>query len=189
MKRYLAQLISDIDQARLNPPQLYKEAEIDIFEWLPPDEDEQQAPKKTIEEWTGIKQYALPPANRLKDRQLSVLLESLKELLAVYNCHFVLIITVPERLQYKALRRGWFQLSPMTRFHENHFSFCNKEKNGEGCHLGEEYCHCRIVTSMFPSQLDDEEWTEADEERFWNNYDNHKRDRDSWLFDFDDDEF
>jgi len=187
MEKYLAQLLADIDRVRLHPPELYREAEVDIFEWLPPDEDEQQAPKKTLEEWTGIKQYALPPANRLKDRQLSVLLESLKELLVAFNCHFVLIASVPERLQYQALRRGWFQMSPMTRFHEHHFNFCNTEKNGEGCHLGE-HCQCRAVSEMIPSQIE-EEWTEADEERFWSDYDNRKRDRDNWLFGFDDDEF
>ncbi|MFK7936431.1 MAG: hypothetical protein AB8G22_23150 [Saprospiraceae bacterium] len=185
----MAQLLADIDYVREHPPQIYREAEEDIFEWLPPDEDEQQAPKKTIEEWTGIKQYALPPADRLKDRQLSVLLESLKELLAVYNCHFVLLVEVPERIQYQALRRGWFQISPMTRFHEHHFSFCNKEENETGCHLGNEYCHCRIIDEMFPKSYTEEEWTEADEERFWNRQNDRKRDEGSWLFDLDDDEF
>ncbi|MEL7020794.1 MAG: hypothetical protein AAGK47_04250 [Bacteroidota bacterium] len=189
MKRYLAQLLSDIEQAKRQPPQLYNKLKENIFEWLPREEDEQQAPKKTIEAWTGIQQYALPPVDRLQDNQLTVLLTALKELLAVYNCHFVTNNPIPESVQYRAIRRGWLQLSPMTRFHEHQFRFCNKEQHGNGCHLGDQYCQCQLISDIiFPSQCMEEDWTEADEERFWNRQDEKRKDEGEWLFDLDDDE-
>lgn len=178
MQKYLNQLLGDVHLATENPPQAYLVDAYGLQDWMPAHEEEEQAQKKSLEEWTDIIQDAIPPDHLLTDEQVEVLLDAFKKLLRAYNCHFImLVVGVPERVQYRALRNGWKQVSPLMRWHEYFFNFCNDEKPTQGCLLGEEYCHCRVVNERISDRDKEEEWSEEEEAAFWREYERNKKKR------------
>lgn len=182
MERYMQQLMEDIETARQNLPQLWQEAEVDICDWLSQEEDERQAPRKTVAEWTGIQQAQLPPADRLTPEQLHSLMQALSKLLDDINCSFVTLIAVPEVIQYQTLRQMWEQEHAWLRWHQNFFDFCEPGQAHGTCEMGSEYCHCKFIADMRSEFEDEEPWTEEDEERFWEDYERRKRRRwDDWF--------
>lgn len=181
MEKYIAQLLEDIAAARENLPQPWQEEKVDIWDWLPEEEDRRQATHKTVEEWTGIRQIQLPPAERLTPEQIHALFAALCKLLDDINCSFITQIRVPEELQYRTLRRMWPQEHAWLQWHQNFFDFCEEGQPHGSCELGVAYCHCKFFAEMFGDMEEEEEWTEEDEEAFWEDYLRRKRRRrDDW---------
>lgn len=148
MQNYLTQLLRDIQFAKNNISTTIVESDISEFDWLSPEEDERLAPKKSLEEWTGIRKEMLPPVEKLNSTQLSKLLKALKELLSDNNCHFVTQIKVPELIEYRTIRGMWKQEHAMMKWHLNFFDFCKKNTKFGECHLGEQYCHCSFFKDL-----------------------------------------
>ena len=162
LQRYIDQLLTDIEVATNNVPASYhtwEEQADEEFGLLPWMEDADNAPKKSLEEWSGLKKEQFPPESRLTDAQISVLLEAIKKMLDAYNCSAVFQISVPERIQYRVIRARFNQKVPMLKANYFFFEFCDK-KDGDAdrsqCLLGE-YCHCAFFEEFFERFEEEEE--------------------------------
>lgn len=154
MERYFRQLIDDIRHAKANVPEpwwVFVEDDEQSLNWI---EDPKTAPKKSLEEWTGLKQMQFPPASYLSERQIHLLLEELKDLLSEYNCHVVFQVSVPEELQYEVIRKRFDQQSPMLVANMHFFEFCDPAQKQGRCQLGD-YCHCRFFENLLADYEED----------------------------------
>jgi hypothetical protein len=153
MQHYLTQLLTDVAHATDNLPRPYMpEGGLDLHDWLSPEEEENTAPTKQLEEYTGIQQAALPPAEMLTDEQVKQLLEALNKLLNECNWHFVMQIEVPERIQYETIRQNFNQEIKLKQWHIGFFEFCQPGQEHKTCTLGE-YCHCAFFKEFFKSMV------------------------------------
>ena len=153
LQKYIRQLLEDIDNATNNVPEPYQhweEADED-FGVLPWMEDPDNAPRKSLEEWTTLKKEQFPPAHRLSDGQISQLLPAIKAMLDAYNCSAVFQIEVPERIQYRVIRERFQQEVPMLKANYYFFELCDRhaQRDRSQCLLGEAYCHCAFFESFF----------------------------------------
>lgn len=160
MERYVQQLLADIAWARENVPEPWwhfvAPDEEEDEEFSPWSEDVEQAPRKSLEEWTGIRREQLPPAHLLSQRQLERLLEALKEMLSAYNCHVVFQqADIPEQVQYDIIRRRFDQEVPQLRTNDYFFEFCAPGEDST-CLLGQ-YCECRFLDHVLTHSHDGEE--------------------------------
>ncbi len=165
MDKYLSQLLADIANATAtaNADCHCPEGPFEIWDWIPDDEEDKTAPRKQLEDWTGIRKAQLPPDEQLTDEQILLLLEALKKMLDAYNWMFVLQIQVPERIQYRALRDNFDQEAIVKCWHMGFFELCKKGTPHGECGLGE-YCHCQFFAEMF-AHMTDEELTPEEERR------------------------
>ena len=162
LQRYINQLLVDIEVATKNVPEpwypLEEEAdeEFGVLPWM---EDPENAPTKSLEEWTNLKKEQFPPENRLTDSQVSSLLSAIKHMLDVYNCSAVFQIEVPERIQYRVIRERFQQEVPMLKANYFFFEFCDKKGTPDRsqCLLGEQYCHCAFFEAFFEKFEDEQE--------------------------------
>jgi len=166
LQRYINQLLADIEVATQNVPEpwypLEEEADDDEFGVLPWMEDPENAPKKSLEEWTNLKKEQFPPESRLTNSQVSTLLSAIKHLLDAYNCSAVFQIEVPDRIQYRVIRERFRQEVPMLKANYFFFEFCDKKGQSDRseCLLGEEYCHCAFFEAFFEEFEDEQEDTD-----------------------------
>jgi len=79
MENYLEQLLSDIDYATKNVSWPFAEKELQLWDWIPDEEENKSAPIRSLEEWTGIHKEQLPPAEMLSDEQVNRLLGCIKK--------------------------------------------------------------------------------------------------------------
>jgi hypothetical protein len=165
MDKYLTQLLADIANATANVQSPYPEREspVELWEWIPDEEEDQTATRRQLEDWTGIRKAQLPPENQLTDEQILLLFGALKKMLHEYNWMFVLQIQVPERIQYRALRDNFDQEAICKRWHMGFFELCKKGTPHGECGLGE-YCHCQFFADMF-AHMSDEELSPEEERR------------------------
>jgi hypothetical protein len=164
MERYLQQLLSDIASASKNVSWPYAEKEIDIWSWVSPEEEDQIAPVRELEEWTGIKKEMLPPVEKLSQEQVHELLEALKKMLDAYNCIFVMQIEVPERVQYACIRDNFDQHVKVKQWHMGFFEYCKPGTEHGKCALGQ-YCHCAFFAELFRDMVDEEFSPEEERKR------------------------
>lgn len=164
MNRYITQLLADISYATqtVSLPFVKKHGYC-LQDWLSPEEEDNTAPVRQLEEWTGIKQEMLPPADMLNDEQVHSLLVALNKMLSEYNWHFVMQIKVPERIQYDTIRHNFNQEARVKQWDMGFFEFCIPGTKHKTCPLGE-YCHCAFFAEMF-SHFKDEELTPEEERR------------------------
>lgn len=155
LQRYIDQLLIDVQEATQNVPEPWYPLEEEVdeeFGILPWMEDPENAPTKSLEEWTNLKKEQFPPENRLTDNQVSAVLLAIKKMLDAYNCSAVFQIEVPERLQYSVIRERFNQEVPMLKANYFFFEFCDKKGNKGNrseCLLGEKYCHCAFFDAFF----------------------------------------
>jgi len=161
MEKYIAQLLSDIDYATHNVSLPFAEGELHVGDWLTDEEEDQRAPVRNLEEWTGIRQVQLPPAEQLTDDQVNRLLKALNDMLDGYNWSFVLQINVPDRIQYETIRINFNQDAKIKRWHMGFFKPCRDNTEHGKCTLGE-YCQCAFYSDLF-SGFDDEQLTPEEE--------------------------
>jgi hypothetical protein len=155
MKRYVEQLLADITYATENVEWPYEECESGIEGWMSDEEEERTAPRRDLEEWTGIHKTQLPPEDRLTDEQVQRLLNALKGMLDAYNWSFVLQTCVPERIQYAAIRDNFDQEALVKRWNMGFFQLCRSGTPHGTCALGE-YCQCRFYEELFSGFVDAE---------------------------------
>ncbi len=167
LQRYIDQLLADIEVATSNVPDYehpWEEQTEEEFGLLPWMEDPDNVPKKSLEEWSGLKKEQFPPESKLTDEQVSVLLEAIKTMLDAYNCSAVFQIAVPERIQYRVIRARFNQKVPILKANYFFFEFCDKRDghtDRSQCLLGEEYCHCAFFETFF-ERFEEEEGVEDD---------------------------
>jgi hypothetical protein len=155
MKRYVEQLLADITYATENVEWPYEECESGIEGWMSDEEEERTAPRRDLEEWTGIHKTQLPPEDRLTDEQVQRLLNALKGMLDAYNWSFVLQTCVPERIQYAAIRDNFDQEALVKRWNMGFFQLCRSGTPHGTCALGE-YCQCRFYEELFSGFVDED---------------------------------
>ncbi len=124
MQTYINQLLADIEYATQNVTRPFATENLELHDWMPDKEEDETAPVKELEEWTGIYKEQLPPHERLTDEQVGQLLKALNDMLNAYNWHFVLQITVPERIQYETIRTNFSQPARQKRWHMGFFELC-----------------------------------------------------------------
>jgi len=161
MERYVQQLLIDIAHATANVAWPYQDKERSVHDWISDEEEDRTAPRRPLEEWTGIRKAQLPPADQLTDDQVHRLLEALKTMLVAYNWSFVIQIKVPERIQYATLRANFDQEAKVKQWHMGFFEMCRPGTPHGTCALGE-YCHCRFYEEFWGNCVD-EELTPAEE--------------------------
>lgn len=184
MERYIQQLLSDLKRAREYVPEPwwffvddFDEEEEDSIPWM---EEESQAPRQSLEALTNIKQYQLPPADRLNEKQIQQLLYALKELLSAFNCHVVFQQRdIPARMQYHAIRSRFQQEVPQLHNRDYFFSFCDADQDRRSCQLGK-YCECNFMDQMMDKKnsFDPEDTEEPEELDFHDRYLRRKYGRD-----------
>lgn len=174
MDRYVRQLLEDIRWARDNVPtpwwRFVDADEEDTGVYV--EEDVANAPRKSLEELTGLRRDQLPPPERLTSEQLQQLLQALKELLSAYNCHVVFQQAgVPENLQYAVIRSRFDQAIPQLRANDHFFSFCDPGQERSSCALGS-FCECTFLDNLLSHQSSSEEWEagEIDDDDFHEYY-------------------
>jgi hypothetical protein len=154
MERYVEQLLADIDYATANVSLPFAGRELDLHDWISPDEEDKTAPVRNLEEWTGIRQEQIPPHEKLTDEQVLRLLNALKKMLNAYNWSFVLQTEVPERIQYAAIRDNFNQNAKIKRWHDGFFEHCKPGTQHGQCALGE-YCQCAFYAELFSGFVDE----------------------------------
>jgi hypothetical protein len=155
MQRYLAQLLADIVQATANVSLSYADKQLDLQDWLSPEEEEATAPIRPLEEWTGIYKEQLPPPAMLSGEQIHQLLEALKKMLNAYRWTFVLQTEVPEHIQYAALRDNFNQEAKVKQWHMGFFELCRPGTAHKTCALGD-YCQCAFFRELFAGMVDED---------------------------------
>ena len=155
MEKYIQQLLADIAFATGNVSWPYMEKELDLWDWMSPEEEEQTAPVRDLEEWTGIRKEMLPPEKLLNDEQIAQMLVALNKMLDAYNWSFVMQIKVPGRIQYETIRENFDQPAKMKRWHMGFFEVCRKGTEHYKCTLGE-YCQCGFFAEMFKDMIDED---------------------------------
>ncbi len=153
MEKYIEQLLADIAYATENIswPYIQKES-YELHDWISEDEEEKTAPVRQLEDWTGIRKEQLPPAEKLNDEQVQLLLEALNKMLNEYNWHYVLQTTVPERVQYAAIRDMFIQPCKVKQWHMGFFEHCRPGTEHRKCALGE-YCQCAFYAELFKDMV------------------------------------
>lgn len=162
MEKYISQLLADLAYSTENIAWPFVERELELCDWVSPEEEERTAPIRELEEWTGISREQLPPPEMLSDDHIKKLLEALKTLLDAYNWSFVLQTEVPERIQYAAIRDNFSQSVRIMRWHHGFFELCRPGTMHGECSLGD-YCQCAFYAELF-SNFSDEQLS-AEEER------------------------
>jgi len=155
MERYVEQLLADIIASTENVDWPYHEREAGICDWVPDEEEERRAPRRPLEEWTGIQKLQLPPVERLSDRQVRRLLKALKTMLNAHNWSFVLQTRVPERVQYAAIRDNFDQEATIKHWHMGFFQHCRPGTPHGECALGE-HCQCRFYEEFWAGFVDED---------------------------------
>jgi hypothetical protein len=155
MQQYLQQLLVDISASTQNVSWPFIEKEVEWHDWMSSEEEDKTAPTRNLPEWTGIAPEMLPPTAKLNDEQVHTVLEALKGMLAAYNCHFVLQIEVPERVQYETIRLNLDQDVKVKQWHDGFFEMCKPSTEHTKCALGE-YCQCAFYAELFAGFVDEE---------------------------------
>ena len=155
MEDYITQLLADIQYAANHISWPFQERETDLYDWIPPDEEDRSAPERKLEEWTGIRKDQLPPQEMLSDDQIHRLLNALNKLLDACNWSFVLQIEVPERIQYATIRANFDQWAKVKQWHQGFFELCGPGTKHGQCALGK-YCQCAFYDELFAGFTDEE---------------------------------
>lgn len=69
MKRYVHQLLTDIQIATTNVQRPFTDSDENLINWLSDEEEERTAPRIPLEDWTGIRKAQLPPQEYLDDER------------------------------------------------------------------------------------------------------------------------
>jgi hypothetical protein len=154
MEHYLNQLLGDIAIATENSG-LDSGGSMDIWDWISEEEESNSAPVRKLEEWSGIRKEMLPPANMLNAAQLKLLLNALIKMLEAYNCHFVLQIETPKKIQYECIRQNWDQDVLVRQWHMGFFDLCKPGTEHYKCALGS-YCDCGLFAELFKDFVDED---------------------------------
>jgi len=149
MKKYLDQFLSDIE-AITQSFQDIPSQEVEIWDWISDEEEDQIAKRIQLEDWTGIRQEQIPPSEMLTDEEIEKLYESLYELLKAINYSIVFHFRMPLRIQYQILQKNWKQEAIQKEWHYGFFNTCFEKKSHDSCPMGEG-CECRFFEELHAS--------------------------------------
>ena len=155
MQNYIQQLLTDIANATENISWPFAEKELQLHDWITDEEEDKTAPVRNLEEWTGIKQEMLPPETMLNDEQVNLLLQALNTMLDACNCSVVLQTTIPERIQYAAIRNNFSQSVKVKRWHMGFFALCQPDTTHYKCAWGQ-HCQCVFYAELFKDCIDED---------------------------------
>jgi hypothetical protein len=148
MKRYLEQLIEDMQIAAMQvpfPEELWESVtgesadEIDDFSDL---EEFINGPVKPLSEVVGIDSFAFPPAEKLTTSQIKLLYIEMYKLLEAYNFVADFPVGLPYKLRYEILRKNWDKEVVFMSRETIDLEFC--EYNTSRCPFPPRYCDCRF---------------------------------------------
>lgn len=146
MKKYVEQLIQDIENAKLNKPDKPEVALLKpdhpaleygldhIAEW-------ECAPYQPMHELLGLEPAYFPPEEKLNDEMITALVSKLLDLWEVFNFYPDFPENLPDRIRYKFLVQHLEEDVQYVSEGMIHIEFCDYEP--EKCPFGQEYCHCR----------------------------------------------
>lgn len=155
MERYVEQLLADIVCVTANVHWPYQEGECGIWDWMSDEDEERTAPRRPLEQWTGIQKAQLPPVDRLTNKQVHHLLEALEAMLNAHNWSFVLQTEVPERIQYRTIRDNFDQEATIKTQNMGFFQLCRPGTPHGECALGE-HCQCRFYKEFWAGCVDED---------------------------------
>ena len=69
MEGYIKQLLTDIAYATENVSMPFANRQLELHDWISDEEENNTAPIRELEEWTGIRKEQLPPSEMLTDNQ------------------------------------------------------------------------------------------------------------------------
>lgn len=126
MKRYIEQLVEDLEEAKNHAPPENPELELledenALFELL---ELGEEIP---LSERLGIPKKAFPPENQLNDNEIKLLVEKILELWGAYHYLADLPKGLPVRIAYKTLMSVWEDPVPYCALGNFHFDFYSHE--------------------------------------------------------------
>jgi hypothetical protein len=162
MEKYISQLLDDIAYATQNISTPFIETEFSLGQWVLEEEENNTAPVRNLQEWTGIKEEMLPPAKMLTKNQVHRLLVALNKMLDEYNCCFVLQTKVPDDIHYETIRMNFNQKVKVKQWHMGFFEMCRPGTEQGKCTLGKD-CQCAFYTELFKGFV--EETPGPEEER------------------------
>jgi hypothetical protein len=165
MEKYINQLLEDIAFATENASFPSTGNKADLWDWMSDEEEDNTAPVRSLEEWTGLRKEMLPPSEMLDDAKLKRLLEALIKMLDAYNCSFVLQIKVPERIQYNCIRDNFDQDVKVKQWHMGFFKLCRPATEHKTCALGE-FCECALFAELFKNFVDEDLSPEEERARY-----------------------
>lgn len=149
MKKYLSQFLTDIEVITQSFQDIPSK-EVEIWDWISDEEEDQTARRLPLEEWTGIRQEQIPPAEMLTDKQIEKLYEALGNLLKAINYSIVFQFSIPLRAKYQILQKNWKQEAIQKAWHYGFFNTCFEKKAHDECIMGAG-CECRYFEELHAS--------------------------------------
>ena len=153
MSKYLTHLIEDMQQAAKNlPAKPYLELSEDD-ECLRGVIEYESIEPKPMQEWFGIDKANFPPAEKLSNDELELMVKEIIKLWHAYNFDPVLPKNLPARIAYQTLV-NYFD-KPVTWVSEGiiGIEFC--EYDTKNCPFPSEYCMCKDFENDINSDADD----------------------------------
>ncbi|MCH7657615.1 MAG: hypothetical protein IIB05_04785 [Bacteroidetes bacterium] len=153
MIKYLTNLIEDIQQAvKTLPAKPYLELSEDE-ECLRDVIEYESIEPKPMQEWFGIDKANFPPAGKLSNNELKLMVKEIIKFWNAYNFDPVLPKNLPARIAYQTLV-NYFD-KPVTWVSEGIIGveFC--EYDPENCPFPAEYCMCKDFENDINSDADD----------------------------------
>lgn len=150
MDKYLQQLLTDLKFAEEHVTWPYPEQSQDalsIADWISDEEEDKNAPRIQLEEWTGIQQSQFPPEKLLSDDQVETLYHAISDMLAAYNYSATFIFDLPIRARYEVVRTNFKQEAIQKQWHMGFFELCLTNKAHPDCIMGD-YCHCAYFEEL-----------------------------------------
>jgi len=153
MIKYLTHLIEDMQQAAKNlPAKPYYEVPEEfkcieyVFEW-------ENAEPKPMQEWFGIDKANFPPAEKLSNDELYLMVKEIIKLWHAYNFDPVLPKNLPACIAYQTLV-NYFD-KPVTWISEGTIGIEFCEYDTKNCPFPSEYCMCKDFENDINTDADD----------------------------------
>lgn len=160
MEKYLKYLLADINAAAENIPVPTFGGEEDEDAFISLEEEEKTARRQALADRLGVRQEWFPPASRLRDDQMSRILDAMSQCLDAYGFipHFPL--GLPLRSKYEILVGYLSHEVPILVHNPWQIDFCDYEPRT--CPFGETFCQCKIYEQWLSSFGTEEEALSAE---------------------------
>ncbi|TXB65604.1 hypothetical protein [Phaeodactylibacter luteus] len=143
MEKYVNYLVQDILAAMENVPHyLMGDEEEEDLEFLTPDEEAKDAPRKPLGLIAGLDPNWFPPEERLEDDQLLQILDALNDCLDAYGFILNFPLGLPSRQRYAILAQQLRKEVPVLKYNTWQIDFCNYDT--VACPFGARYCQCKV---------------------------------------------
>ena len=163
MDKYINYLLEDIETATEDSTAYLLNEFDDGEDYLPLEEEEALAPRKPLAQHIGVEPVWFPPAERLEESHIEMILDRLLDGLHAVNLAVNFPDGLPQREAYRVLISYLEQEVPVLKYNTWQIEFCDYESRG--CPFGEQYCQCRMYERWLDRlQYEEEENEELEEE-------------------------